>query len=144
MSRKHTQIWDNGALGSGVMYIGPQIKLIRDPEREQASNLKTAAVRSSATRVYFVAAMGGPIKIGIALNPQHRLRTLQTSHPKKLRLLAETPGDHNMEAEYHQRFAAHRLHGEWFAPHAEILDEIRRIKSKPFQPSNNRCVGRQG
>lgn len=117
-------------------WIERQLKLLRDPDSEQASCLKTAAMRSVTTKIYFIAALKGPIKIGLALNPRDRLRGLQTSHPKKLRLLADTPGDHGLEASYHHRFAAHRLHGEWFAPHADILDEIRRIRSISSNPSN--------
>jgi len=32
------------------------------------------------------------------------------------------------ERAYHRQFAAHRLHGEWFAPHPDILAEIDRLK----------------
>lgn len=110
-------------------WVERRLKLLRDPESEAESHLKSAALGSVASSVYFIAAVGGPIKIGLAVNPLDRLRSLQTAHPKKLRLLATVPGDHRAEAAYHQRFATHRLQGEWFAPHAEILDEIRRIRS---------------
>lgn len=78
--------------------------------------------------VYFIAAIGGPIKIGLAKVPQERLKDLQTSHPKELRLLAWVIADEGKEKEYHLRFADHRLSGEWFARHPDILEEIRRIK----------------
>lgn len=31
------------------------------------------------------------------------------------------------ERDYHARFAAHRLRGEWFAPHPDILAEIEHL-----------------
>ena len=33
----------------------------------------------------------------------------------------------DVEKEYHPRFAEHRLHGEWFHPHPDILAEIDRL-----------------
>lgn len=72
--------------------------------------------------IYFIqAGHDGPIKIGKAVDPQQRLRTLQTGTHETLRLLAVIPGDHEREAEIHRRLAAHRQRGEWFAATAEVL-----------------------
>lgn len=77
--------------------------------------------------VYFIGAESGPIKIGIAVQPGERLKTLQTSHHERLNLLAVCEGGQTLEREYHKRFAAHRLHGEWFERHPDILAEIERL-----------------
>jgi hypothetical protein len=79
---------------------------------------------SEARSVYFVSAGDGPIKIGVAANPEARLKELQTGHPYRLEILALVEGGTPLEREYHVRFAAHRLHGEWFARHDDILAEI--------------------
>jgi hypothetical protein len=63
--------------------------------------------------VYFVLA-GDRIKIGKAARVGQRLRELQTGSPQKLVLVAVAPGGLAEEAELHERFAAHRIQGEWF------------------------------
>lgn len=82
-------------------------------------------------RVYFIGAETGPIKIGIASNPVSRLRTLQTGHHERLELLATCDGGMTKERAYHDRFAAHRLSGEWFARAPEILAEIGMLTPNP-------------
>lgn len=77
--------------------------------------------------VYFIAAGSGPIKIGMAANPKNRCKELQTSHHEKLSVLVTCAGGSEMERAYHERFAAHRLHGEWFDRHPDILAEIERL-----------------
>jgi hypothetical protein len=76
--------------------------------------------------VYFVQAHCGSIKIGRARDVQFRLKELQCANPHKLTLLAVAVDGGN-EVQYHRKFAAHRLLGEWFAPHPDILAEIERL-----------------
>lgn len=77
--------------------------------------------------LYFIASESGPIKIGISVNVEKRLKQLQTSHPYPLKVLAVVKAAGMQEFAYHERFAAHRLHGEWFARHPDILAEINRL-----------------
>jgi len=88
------------------------------------------ANRTGAEKVYFIGSEMGQIKIGMALNPEKRLRGLQTSHPAKLTILATCDGGHAQEHAYHQMFASHRLHGEWFERHPDILAEIDHLNSQ--------------
>ncbi len=67
------------------------------------------------------------IKIGCSSDPQKRLEGLQTSSPSPLKLLATTVGDFKEEKELHERFEDHRLTGEWFKPHDNLLEEIQAI-----------------
>lgn len=83
-----------------------------------------------AQSVYFIHSASGGIKIGTAIDVSKRLKGLQTAHPVKLELLAQTTGGRAVEQAYHARFAEHRLHGEWFAPHPDILAEIERLSAK--------------
>lgn len=84
--------------------------------------------------VYFMASKDGPIKIGRALFPEQRLKEVQLGYPYPLELLATTPGGAGAERSYHQRFAAHRLNGEWFERCPEILAEIERLSLSPSLP----------
>ena len=77
--------------------------------------------------VYFIGCEAA-IKIGKARNVKRRLGEIQALSPVRLQVLATTPGNLRLEKEYHKRFAAHRLHGEWFAPHPDILAEIERLR----------------
>lgn len=81
--------------------------------------------------IYFLAPMGGPIKIGFASRLMFRLNDLRLANPYPLELMASVEGPPSVERDYHRRFAAHRLHGEWFAPHPEILAEIDRLNGEP-------------
>lgn len=82
--------------------------------------------------VYFIrSGSDGPIKIGFTRNLGARLHQLQTGHPVGLRVVHAVPGDVLLERALHERFAAHRLEGEWFHPHREILGFIR---EKPRAP----------
>jgi len=84
--------------------------------------------------VYFVGGDVGGIKIGIALDPQKRLIDLQCGSPIKLRILAVREGGRSVELAYHRQFAAHRLHGEWFERHPDILAEIDRLTPRRSPP----------
>ena len=119
-------------------------RIRREGERAQAKRAEheeSALVKSIRQRiderdarpiyVYFIRAANGPIKIGIARDVLQRLAGLQTSNPNKLELLAHRLGDQSVEQEYHRRFAAHRLAGEWFEPHPDILEEATRLATHP-------------
>jgi hypothetical protein len=80
--------------------------------------------------VYFIqCGDGGPIKIGIAEDAEHRMAALQTGCPYKLRLLDTYRPYYGFdarlfEAQLHALFAPHRMDGEWFHPVDEIADFI--------------------
>ena len=79
--------------------------------------------------IYFVGPEDGPIKIGFARRLEFRLRDLRTMSPLPLVVHARIEGAPLLERAYHKQFAAHRLHGEWFDPHPDILVEIDRLAS---------------
>jgi hypothetical protein len=81
------------------------------------------------TVIYFIRSPIA-VKIGMAKSAQRRLTVLQTSHPEPLELVATCEGGRALETEYHRRFAAHRLRGEWFSPHPDILAEIERLSAQ--------------
>lgn len=61
----------------------------------------------------------GPIKIGTAYDPEHRLRELQCGNPEQLHIRYTMPGDRSTEGEFHRRFKDWRLQGEWFGGGAQ-------------------------
>lgn len=73
---------------------------------------------------------GDAIKIGWTRRPPAgpggRLVQLQTAHPRKLRLLGVVAGALAAEANLHRRFAAYRLHGEWFRYVPDIVEYFER------------------
>ena len=65
----------------------------------------------------------GLIKIGRSTDVQSRMAALATGSAAPLRLLAVIHRD--VESTLHRKFAHLRRHGEWFAPHQDLLDFIR-------------------
>jgi hypothetical protein len=75
----------------------------------------------------------GPIKIGYSKNPQSRIGELQTAHHARLRFLGEIEGGISDERRLHEKFAAHRIRREWFAPSQDLIDYIRMaLGANPF------------
>lgn len=80
---------------------------------------------SPSSVVYFIRlGAAGAIKIGKANDLKARLASLQTAASDKLHVLGFIPGDLAEEAALHRRFAASRLHGEWFRPSRNLLEYI--------------------
>ena len=84
--------------------------------------------------VYFIQKGYGSIKIGVAKNPEARLKNLQTGNHGKLYLIAKFPcasvaAARNLESDLHKKFERFRLEGEWFRK--SILREFK-DRSKIF------------
>ena len=86
--------------------------------------------RPDRATIYFLGPTDGPIKIGWASRLQYRLRALELANAFPLHVWATVEAEITLEREYHKRFAAHRLHGEWFERHPDILAEIERLASR--------------
>lgn len=74
--------------------------------------------------IYFIQAEGiGHVKIGYTDGDDvsDRAAALQTGSPVPLRVLGTILGTLEDEKNLHRRFAAHRVHGEWFKPVPELL-----------------------
>lgn len=79
--------------------------------------------------VYFIQGQcGGAIKIGYSVNPEKRLKELQTGYPDTLVMLLMIPGSEATERALHRQFEASRLKGEWFRPDACIIEKIKEFK----------------
>jgi hypothetical protein len=95
--------------------------------------------------VYFIQAVGGgPIKIGHAKSVTKRLSTLQTGSGVQLRVLHEIRGGAIEEQGFHGALRQHRIKGEWFKPHPEVLDCNARLKGeKPRELAGTQLTGTQ-
>ncbi len=79
---------------------------------------------ASYSFVYFIQqGADGPVKIGIAANPEKRLRQLQSGNPDRLyvRAIVRTAEPDRLEKDLHGRFGQHRMGGEWFHPTADLM-----------------------
>ena len=75
--------------------------------------------------VYFIqAGDAGAIKIGISRDVERRRGELQRMEREPLHVRATIEGTVRDERDLHARFAAHRIHGEWFTPAPELLSHI--------------------
>lgn len=106
------------------------------------AQIETCRKYPQSAYLYFIQASGGEIKIGSAADPHKRIKRLQTASPYPLKILVLVAGASYLERQYHKRFAAHRLHGEWFAPHPDILAEIERLTGHP--QASNHSAGSSG
>jgi hypothetical protein len=103
-----------------------------DPVRKGATfNVRAVERPPKEHVVYFVQAATGQIKIGTTAYLERRLAILRGQSPVEITLLANVSGKRVDEYALHTQFAAHRLHGEWFEPHPDILAEIDRVRA-PF------------
>lgn len=90
------------------------------PETQAASRQSEGL---TAGFVYLVAASSvGLLKIGQALSPKQRLKSLQTGSPVPLQLLATIaiPAPYTLELDLHERFGSFRAHNEWYRDVPEI------------------------
>lgn len=124
---------DVGAIDFDNAYLN-QLALLEGEDGPQF----VASVRS---HVYFIGC-GTAVKIGIAKDVGKRLAGIQTHCPFLVSVLAICEGGRKQEREYHRRFAAHRLHGEWFSPTPEILAEIDRLNSHTSPATNPQRTGK--
>lgn len=65
------------------------------------------------------------VKIGYSDDPHARIRDLQVGCPYKLKLIGTRPGSRKEEKSLHSLFYNHRLHGEWYQGHEEVLDFVK-------------------
>jgi len=104
-------------------------KLLQEQRDERERRKIGRGKKEWMTVIYFIRSPNA-VKIGMAKDPHRRLMVLQTSHPDELELVATREGGRALEAEYHARFAEHRVRGEWFEPASPILAEIARLKGE--------------
>lgn len=88
--------------------------------------------------VYFLRPVGmpGPIKVGVSVDPEMRLRGYNAIAPWELEIAATIPGDRSVEDRFHTLFAAHHSHHEWFNSAPEITAVIEALAAGAFDLSS--------
>ena len=125
-------VWvsDKSAYGATVLYGG--LSDISEAAERMADCVRAYEAMRPVDQVYFIGSPSqpsSPIKIGFTTDLKKRLKSLQTGSPNKLEVLAVVEAGGAQERAYHEQFAAHRLNGEWFDPHPDILAEIARLNT---------------
>ncbi len=80
---------------------------------------------------------GGPIKFGVAANPNNRLRELQTGNPHKLKLLTAVELAEDKEELIHYHLRNDRLSGEWFRPSIDTWNIVWALERQGFYPEDH-------
>lgn len=102
---------------------------------EQLGAAYKASCVARVSYVYIIRPFHGlrPVKVGMAYNPWYRITELQTGSPVPLHLHNAFPvksreDAQSLEREFHEAFAADRLHGEWFEVDADTAEEWLRLE----------------
>lgn len=98
-------------------YAGHQF-LLAQAVLERADELEWG----TPTNIYLVLdARSSAVKIGIAVDVKRRLNSLQHANPNQLELVDWAPGTYALERFLHGWLSEHRIRGEWFTLHHEVL-----------------------
>ena len=90
-------------------------------------------VQEKGLYIYFIEAVGtDKVKIGIAKDPEERLKQLQTGSSVKLRLMDSIGAYANEEKKLHLKFKDLRHSGEWFFLTKELKDYISGLRDTYF------------
>lgn len=75
----------------------------------------------------YVIKVGDRHKIGLSLNPEQRIAGMQLPERPQVVLIYRTKKARGLEQALHRKYAAHRLHGEWFKLDKPQLVEIAKV-----------------
>lgn len=106
----------------------------REAIREARERAWIAEMDAEPERLGFCYFAGhrGLVKIGFSVEVDRRLSEIRNQYClDSIDLLATARGHRYREAHYHQKFAADRLHGEWFRLSPAIQDEIDKLNAVP-------------
>lgn len=128
-----------------LQYCGPDLTGLfsptAEPKRIGGRVNRWQLDPNKVCQLYFISAHpddlpDAPIKIGISYHPEARLSEMQAGSPVRLVLLGVRVGTLKAERRHHARFAADRLHGEWFTRSEPLMAVIRgkRGSRKPLHP----------
>ena len=83
--------------------------------------------------VYFIqAGANGPIKIGASSVPQIHLDRLQQGNHEELKIVAEIPGEQNLERKVRDDLKAFERGRKWFDATDEVLNYIEKVQSVQY------------
>ena len=108
------------------------LRLYQDLERSLKPSIVKATRQPAPGWIYLAKAEGlNQYKIGLSKTPITRIQSIQKQSPVKLTLIHTIKSADMRQAEslLHKRFAAYRLHGEWFELDEEAVDYIKSLEA---------------
>lgn len=109
----------------GVKRTQAASELLTDRVLGLIRSAPAAPVPERVASVYVVKV--GPLyKIGMSVDPEKRIRTMQLPEKPDVVRIYEAQRARELECVLHQRFHAHREYGEWFLLNDDSLAEIDR------------------
>ena len=94
-------------------------------EEKQKVNNKKLENKEYNSFVYFmVNERHGFCKIGYSLNPEKRLKELQTGCPVPIFIKKTIVGDLKLESKFHKYFRKYKSNGEWFYMQGELKEFV--------------------
>lgn len=113
------------------------LNLLGEAEEQYASAVIRVAQAGDVTldlstlksRVYFIGVSDQIVKIGYSIRPENRLLQIRQGSSlmpegydrKQVELLGSIPGGVILESRLHRLLRPHRLHGEWFTQHRDVV-----------------------
>lgn len=93
----------------------------------------------SSSVVYVIGSADmAPVKIGVTVNTERRLKQLQPGALARLEVLWTTPGDSTLERQLHARFSDFHVYGEWFDL-TPLGDPVAVVEEAVLAIQPNRC-----
>lgn len=108
------------------------MQVANDNEGGKPKGRREKCLIVTTTKVYFIQASSGEVKIGYARWPERRLGELQMGHPGQMWLLCAVPGGRDLERKLHQEFASDHVRGEWFKYTKRMQDRIKQLIERPI------------
>lgn len=100
----------------------------RAKERARVRARKWAKTQGDSYIYVIASGPEGPVKVGLAIDPDRRLKEIQTGHPVRLAIFAERQVKASLvrqiEHECHVRLKDLRSNGEWFRIAAKRAEEV--------------------
>jgi hypothetical protein len=107
-----------------------------DGARRLADRVLQGKFGKHMSRVYFIGrGEDGPIKIGIAHDPEKRRIDLQVAVPEELYILAAFRGDIAVERMLHAIFEPDHIRGEWFRRSPALVEFIGHLTKPALYPN---------
>jgi hypothetical protein len=109
-------------------------------ETRDSINKDLSEPYSHAPMVYAVW-NGSHIKIGFSTKFNTRLKALQGGCPTKLMAIAVRYGHEGTEQKYHELLKDHRVEGEWFTLHTDVLNHVDWMAAQGIGPGSVAITG---
>ena len=91
--------------------------------------------------IYFLQrGIDGPIKIGVAVDVDARIRAHQTSNPERLNTLLVVSGGRARERKIQKTLSGSRLSGEWFHPSEEVFALMETLREPEYETVDLKAI----